>query len=191
MTDSVNAVLARIDEIKERFGAGPVAASGTVAGAAPAAGGVKPYFPQVLAEALGPTPQSSGGGPVRFEELLNDAAARYGLPPAILKGVVKAESGFRPDAVSPAGAVGLMQLMPSTARALGVADPLDPASNIDGGARYLKQQVDRFGDISQALAAYNAGPGAVARHGGVPPYTETQNYVRKVLEYSRDYGLEQ
>ena len=85
------------------------------------------------------------------------------------------------DAGSGAGARGLMQLMPSTASGLGVTDILDPAQNLDAGSRYLKQQVDRFGDLRLALAAYNAGPGAVTRYGGVPPYTETQNYVTRVL----------
>ena len=99
-----------------------------------------------------------------------------------MRAVVGVESGFQPQAVSPKGAQGLMQLMPATARDLGVADPFDPAANLDGGSRYLSSLVARYdGDLTKALAAYNAGMGAVARHGGVPPYTETRNYVRKVL----------
>jgi len=109
------------------------------------------------------------------------AAQRNGLDPALLAGLIKQESGFNANARSGAGAQGLTQLMPGTASGLGVTNPLDPAQSIEGGAKYLKQQLDRFGgDVARALAAYNAGPGAVQRFGGVPPYAETQNYVRAV-----------
>ena len=109
------------------------------------------------------------------------AAQRNGLDPALLAGLIKQESGFNANARSGAGAQGLTQLMPGTAAGLGVTNPLDPAQSIEGGAKYLKQQLDRFGgDVARALAAYNAGPGAVQRFGGVPPYAETQNYVRAV-----------
>ena len=111
------------------------------------------------------------------------AARRHSLDPDLVQAVVAVESGFRPDAVSPKGAQGLMQLMPYTARALGVKDSFDPAANLDGGTRYLRALIERYdGDVKRALAAYNAGEGAVARHGGVPPYPETMAYVRKVLE---------
>jgi soluble lytic murein transglycosylase-like protein len=109
------------------------------------------------------------------------SAQRNGLDPALLAGLIKQESGFNANARSGAGAQGLTQLMPSTAAGLGVTNPLDPGQAIEGGAKYLKQQLDRFGgDVARALAAYNAGPGAVQRFGGVPPYAETQNYVRAV-----------
>ncbi len=109
------------------------------------------------------------------------SAQRNGIDPALLAGLIKQESGFKADARSGAGAQGLTQLMPGTAAGLGVTNPLDPAQAIEGGAKYLKQQLDRFGgDTARALAAYNAGPGAVERFGGVPPYAETQNYVRAV-----------
>jgi soluble lytic murein transglycosylase-like protein len=109
------------------------------------------------------------------------AAKRHGIDPALLAGLVKQESGFDPAAASPAGARGLTQLMPGTAAGLGVSNPLDPAQALEGGAKYLREQLDRFdGDVARALAAYNAGPGAVQRYGGVPPYAETQNYVRIV-----------
>jgi hypothetical protein len=105
-----------------------------------------------------------------------------------LKGLIRQESNFNAGARSGAGAQGLTQLMPGTATSVGVTDATDPAQAIDGGAKYLKQQLDRFGgDASKALAAYNAGPGAVAKYGGVPPYAETQNYVTKVLGYAAEY----
>ena len=109
------------------------------------------------------------------------AAKANGLDPALLAGLIKQESNFNPNAGSGAGARGLTQLMPATASGLGVSNVLDPAQSINGGAKYLKQQLDTFGgDVTKALAAYNAGPGAVQRFGGVPPYSETQNYVRIV-----------
>ena len=116
------------------------------------------------------------------------AAKAHGIDPALLAGLVKQESGFNPDAGSPAGAQGLTQLMPATAASLGVSDVHDPAQALEGGAKYLRRQLDRFGgDVARALAAYNAGPGAVERFGGVPPYAETQNYVRKVQAYAAGF----
>jgi len=117
------------------------------------------------------------------EKAITSAAARYGIDPSVLEALAEVESGFRPNALSPSGAMGIMQLMPATAHALGVTDPMDPDKNIDAGARYLREQLDRFGgDLALALAAYNAGPGAVARYGGVPPYRETQRFVSRVLQ---------
>jgi soluble lytic murein transglycosylase-like protein len=125
-----------------------------------------------------------------YDGIINRAASRNGLDPALVGAVVRQESGFRADAVSPAGAQGLMQLMPSTARDLGVADPFDPRQNVDGGARLLRSLVDRYdGRLDYALAAYNAGPGAVDRYGGVPPYPETQSYVASVLADYRTHAL--
>jgi soluble lytic murein transglycosylase-like protein len=130
----------------------------------------------------------AGSGSVPYEDLINSAASKYGIDPAVLKGLIKQESGFNPNAGSPAGAQGLTQLMPGTAASLGVTDVHDPAQSIDGGAHYLKMQLDRFGgDYSKALAAYNAGPGAVQRYNGVPPYAETQNYVKNVLSFADQY----
>jgi hypothetical protein len=111
------------------------------------------------------------------------AARRHGLDPGLVLAVVSVESGFRPGAVSPRGAQGLMQLMPGTARSLGVEDALDPEENLDGGTRHLGALLSLYGgDVERALAAYNAGEGAVARHGGIPPFRETREYVKKVLE---------
>ena len=108
------------------------------------------------------------------------AARRHKIPEDLFLRLVRAELGFRPTAKSSKGALGLAQLMPQTARGLGV-NPHDPGQNLDGGARYLSQQYRRFGDWRLALAAYNAGPEAVARYRGVPPYRETQNYVKAIL----------
>jgi hypothetical protein len=112
--------------------------------------------------------------------LIRQAAQKYGLPEDIVLRVARQESGFKQNAKSGAGAIGVMQLMPGTAQGLGV-DPYDIHQNIDGGVRYLKEQYDNFGSWDKALAGYNAGPGAVQKYGGVPPYKETQNYVRSIL----------
>jgi soluble lytic murein transglycosylase-like protein len=114
--------------------------------------------------------------------LAQEIARRHGLDPALVLAVVAVESGFQPRALSPKGAQGLMQLMPATARELGVSDAFDAEQNLDGGARYLRALLEQSGgDVRLALAAYNAGPGAVKRHGGVPPYRETRQYVEKVM----------
>ncbi|HEX3032880.1 MAG TPA: lytic transglycosylase domain-containing protein [Bacillota bacterium] len=141
--------------------------------------GVPKQAGTVTASALESTSSASGN----LDQLFNELAAKYSLSPNLLKTVAEAESGLNPNAVSSAGAQGIMQLMPATARGLGVADTFDPAQNIEGGAKYLKSLLDRFdNDLSLALAAYNAGPNAVKRYGGVPPYKETQNYVRKIMD---------
>jgi hypothetical protein len=115
-----------------------------------------------------------------YRALAEQIAIEEGLDPDLFLKLVQAESSFNPNAGSSAGAIGLAQLMPGTAAELGV-DPYDPEQNLRGGARYLKQQLDRFGDPALALAAYNAGPGAVEEYGGIPPYAETQGYVQKIL----------
>ena len=114
--------------------------------------------------------------------LLQQAAAKYGISPALLTAIAQQESGLNPNAVSAEGAQGVMQLMPATAASLGVSNPFDPAQNIDAAARYFSQLLTQYqGNTALALAAYNAGPGNVAKYGGIPPFTETQNYVNSVL----------
>ena len=121
--------------------------------------------------------------PARYESIIEEASKKNKLDPLLVKAVIKQESNFNSRNVSPAGAQGLMQLMPDTARELGVKNSFDPTQNVQGGAKYLKQMLDLFdGSLPQALAAYNAGPNAVRKYGQVPSYKETRNYVRQVLK---------
>lgn len=122
-----------------------------------------------------------------LDEIFEQAAQAYNVPKNLIKAIAKAESDFRPDATSKAGAQGIMQLMPATARELGVTDSYDPYQNIMGGAKYISQMLQKYdGDISLALAAYNAGSNNVAKYGGIPPFKETQNYVVKVTQYMNE-----
>ena len=135
---------------------------------------VNPFGPQ--------TETTVNRAPQGLQSMINAAATKSGLDPVLFESLVQAESDFNPNVVSPKGAMGLTQLMPGTAKSLGVTDPLDPAQNLDGGARYLAGLLKRFGgDERLALAAYNAGPGAVNRYNGVPPFQETQNYVARIM----------
>ncbi|MBF0104772.1 MAG: lytic transglycosylase domain-containing protein [Deltaproteobacteria bacterium] len=120
----------------------------------------------------------------KYKHLVEAKAKKYGLDPNLLAGLIRQESNFNPYAVSHCGAMGLGQIMPETARYLGVKDPFNAAQNLDASAKYLKEQLDNFGgDVNKALAAYNAGPGAVKKYGGIPPFTETQNYVRAIRSH--------
>jgi len=131
-----------------------------------------------------PAPKSADSKASRsIEELVLNAAHKYALPRSLVRAVARAESALDPTAVSSKGAQGVMQLMPDTARELGVRNAFDPAENIDAGARLLRQLLEKYeGRVAEALAAYNAGAGAVARHKGVPPYRETRGYIRKVVK---------
>lgn len=120
-------------------------------------------------------------------EIISRYASQFRLEEALVNAIIKVESDYNPRAVSKKGAQGIMQLMPQTARELNVQDPLNPEDNIRGGTRYLRQMLDRFKDLDLALAAYNAGPSAVSRHGGIPPYEETRNYVDRVKKYLHQY----
>jgi soluble lytic murein transglycosylase-like protein len=188
---SVEAAVARVTQIQQLLGAAagvqPVPAT---AGADPTSFQAQLQQASATAAPAGAATGAAVGG--QFSDLINAAAQKYGVDPALLKGLIRQESNFNPNAKSPAGAAGLCQLMPGTAAALGCTNPLDPAQAIDAGAKYLSQQLKAFGgDPRKALAAYNAGPGAVQRYGGVPPYAETQNYVRAVMGFADQYRSDQ
>jgi soluble lytic murein transglycosylase-like protein len=194
---SVEAVLARMNELQQMIGTQVPAPAASSAAAfasqlqtatASAALGPATDAGTTATASLMSTGASELPADVPYGAEITAAAKKYGLDPALLAGLVKQESGFNPNAGSPAGARGLTQLMPGTAAGLGVNNVLDPAQSLDGGAKYLRAQLDAFGgDVARALAAYNAGPGAVQRYGGVPPYAETQNYVRAVQANAAAY----
>jgi len=200
---SVDATVARVAQLEAMLGlspaGAPISTSSASSAASTGATGSSGFAAQLAsvtgtpaASATTDTTATAGttagpGASTPYADEIDAAAAKYNVDPALLRGLIRQESNFNANATSPAGARGLTQLMPGTAAALGV-DPSVPAQAIEGGAKYLRQQLDRFGnDPAKALAAYNAGPGAVQRYGGVPPYAETQNYVRKVMGYAAEY----
>ena len=179
---SLNHVFSRIAAIEQRFGQIPYAASATLQAQK------KGNFPSILSAAqhtTGPAASSSSSASSSdIIKMIQLAAKKQGVDPKLAQAIARAESDYSPSVVSSAGAVGVMQLMPETAAGLGISDINDPRQNIDGGVRYLKQMLTTFnGDVSMAVAAYNAGPQAVKNYNGVPPYSETQAYVQKVLSY--------
>jgi soluble lytic murein transglycosylase-like protein len=131
---------------------------------------------------------ASSVNPAEYEQLIKTCSDKYGVNPCLVKAVIHAESGYNPNAVSSKGAGGLMQLMPGTAKSLKVADRFNPKDNVEGGVKYLRFLLDTFrGDVSLAVAAYNAGLTRVAKYGGIPPYNETRTYVTRVLSYMKSY----
>jgi len=180
---SLSRVFSRIAAIENRFGQTPTAASVALQTQK------KGAFSALLSKAQhasGPTASnsSSAGSSSDIIKMIQLAAKKQGVDPKLAQAIARAESDYSPNVVSSAGAVGVMQLMPETAASLGVSDIHDPRQNIDGGVQYLKQMLTTFnGDVSMAVAAYNAGPQAVKNYNGVPPYSETQAYVQKVLSY--------
>ena len=130
----------------------------------------------------------SSVNPAEYDQIIASCATKYGVNPCLIKAVIHAESGYNPNAVSRKGASGLMQLMPGTARSLKVSNSFDPKDNVEGGVKYLRFLLDTFrGDVSLAVAAYNAGLNKVAKYGGIPPYNETRTYVNRVLSYMQSY----
>ena len=193
--EGLNSIIHRIDELNMRFGINTANYQENVNKTA-ATGGVEQEKPQRLengsfATELDKAMSMESRGAVGLNiygdtnSLIKEAAARYQVDPRLVAAVAQTESGGNQEAVSPAGAVGVMQLMPETAAGLGV-NPYDKRQNIEGGAKYLRQMMDTFGgDVQKAVAAYNAGPQAVKEYNGIPPYRETQDYVNKVLDIYR------
>ena len=194
--EGLNSIIHRIDELNMRFGINTAANYQENVNKTAATGGVEQEKPQRLengsfATELDKAMSMESRGAVGLHisgdtnSLIKEAAARYQVDPRLVAAVAQTESGGNQEAVSPAGAVGVMQLMPETAAGLGV-NPYDKRQNIEGGAKYLRQMMDTFGgDVQKAVAAYNAGPQAVKEYNGIPPYRETQDYVNKVLDIYR------
>lgn len=177
--ESLQSTLQRIAEIQSRFerpATSPAASTGK-AGAS---------FDMALNQAMDET-DSASGVPAALSGLIDDQAQTQGVDANLLKAVIRNESNFNPKAVSKVGAQGLMQLMPGTAAGLGVKNSFDPAQNIEGGAKYLKGLIQKYQSVPKAVAAYNAGPGAVDRYNGIPPYAETTQYVQKVMKSYQAY----
>lgn len=195
----ISAIKMRMQEIQSKFGASPTSfvpikkTGAQTVGLAQGAEGTKGItFEDLLATKMNGTENLGSVNHVKsakidakasdFDSIIKEASQKYDVDENFIKSIIQQESGFNPNAKSWVGAMGLMQLMPGTAKDLGVKNAYDPRENIMGGVKYIKQQLDRFsGDKRKALAAYNAGPGAVMKYGGIPPYSETQNYVKNIM----------
>lgn len=180
MNNGISQVLQRIHTIVERFSPNKVQGSGSFekfisAEMKKEKGNSQPVKTASVMDSL--------AAPADITRMIKQSAQKYSVDPRLVDAVAQTESNYRANAVSEAGAVGVMQLMPETAASLGVADIYNPRDNIEGGVKYIKQLLNTFnGDVSKAVAAYNAGPQAVKNYNGVPPYDETKNYVKKVLD---------
>lgn len=177
--EQMQSTLDRIADIRSRF----EALSASVNNANADAGSA---FNGILTQAMG-NAEGTTAVPSALNNLIQGEASEQGVDPNLLKAIIKNESNFNPKAVSPVGAQGLMQLMPGTAAGLGVKNSFDPSQNIEGGAKYLKGLLQKYQSVPLAVAAYNAGPGAVDKYKGVPPYAETTRYVQKVLNSYQAY----
>jgi len=192
--ERISSIKLRMYEIQSRFGNEHVNVISSKGTPAPSTLSSAPQtsFQSELMKNLGqltPSEKDSSETP-EISAVIKEASEKYGVEEALIRAVIKQESGFNPQAVSWCGAQGMMQLMPDTAKDLGVNDPMNPRDNIMGGVKYLKEQLDRFGgDPRKALAAYNAGPGAVIKYNGIPPYNETQNYVKNIMAMYEDYKI--
>jgi soluble lytic murein transglycosylase-like protein len=179
----LNDVLSRIEEIRARFEPEsdgmntPSAGSESPSGTSPTSS-FHTLFNQ----------KTNQMAPAELESLIQDSSHSLGIDSGLVKAVINAESGFNPYAVSKAGALGLMQLMPATAQSMGVENPFNAAENIQGGAKYLKTLLDKYKSVPNAVAAYNAGPGNVDKYHGIPPFSETQQYVQRVLGLYQQYS---
>lgn len=189
--DRINQIESQINSLDQAFSAAPKKAA-TPAAPQPGA----PSFQSIInsmteGQRFSPSAVRSAGPsmhcPAEFESIISEASKKYNVDESLIKAVIRQESAYDPQATSYCGAQGLMQLMPETAKELGVQDAYNPRDNIMGGTKYLRRLLDQFdGNMTKAIASYNAGPGAVQQHGGVPPYPETQDYVSKVLGYYED-----
>jgi soluble lytic murein transglycosylase-like protein len=175
-----------LEQVASGFAASPSAASSTTS-----SGGFSSVLASAASAATTPTSSDTATGAAdaaSYAPIIDAAAAQYGINPAVLTGLIEQESGFDPNAVSSAGAEGLTQVMPENFAADGITNPFDPTQSIDGGAKQFSADLEQFGgNVTDALAAYNAGSAAVEEYGGVPPYPQTQNYVKDVLAYAQQY----
>jgi soluble lytic murein transglycosylase-like protein len=180
--ENLQSTLQRIADIESRLGS-------LLPNTQPAVPQGGASFDEALGQAMNQAQGSNAAAPVPavLSGLIDDQAQSNGLDGDLLKAIIKNESNFNPKAVSPVGAQGLMQLMPGTATELGVTNSFDPAQNIAGGAKYLKTLLNKYHSVPQAVAAYNAGPGAVDKYNGIPPYPETTRYVQKVMQSYQAY----
>lgn len=200
--ERISSINMRMQQIQSRFGTTNASFSPANSGTGPVqmGSGINPssnltfqqlmatYSGQPAGNVPGPSRTPYTGSETEFASIVKDASGKYGVDEDLIRAVIRQESGFNPNAESCCGAMGMMQLMPETAKDLGVSNAWDPRENIMGGVKYLKSLLDRFdGNMTKALAGYNAGPGAVEKHGGVPPFPETQNYVSSILGMYEDY----